>query len=92
MGKKSGKIRIPKKVLGFKLSKGSRKDLRKLLKVLESPQARTIAVSAASVALAYLAEKAAERKGPLRKLAGKAASLVQNDEDASSKAAGVTKM
>ena len=79
MGKKNGgKLRIPKKVLGFKLSKGSRKDLRKLLKLLESPEARTIAISAASVAFGYLAEKTAERKGPLGKLAGKAAALAQS--------------
>lgn len=91
MGKKNDKIKIPKKVLGFKLSKGSRKDLRRLLKVLEAPEARAIAVSATSVAIAYLAEKAAERKGPLRKLASKAASFVQPDEAPSAKA-GVTKM
>ena len=77
--KKDGKVKIPKRVLGFKLSKGSRRDLRKLLKLIETPQARAIAVSAASVAFGYLAEKTAERKGPLGKLANKAAALAQTN-------------
>lgn len=68
---------VPKKVLGFKLSKGSRKDLRRLLKLLESPEARALAVSAASVALGFLGEKAAARKGPLARIVGKAATLAR---------------
>ena len=79
MGKKNNsKVKIPKKVLGFKLSKGSRKDLRRLLKLLDEPEARAIAISAASVAFGYLAKKTAERKGPLGKLAGKAAAIAQS--------------
>ena len=79
MGKKNnGKIKIPKQVLGFELSQGTRKDLRKLLKLIEGPEARGIAISAASIAFGYLAEKTAARKGPLGKRAGKAAAPAQS--------------
>ncbi len=75
--KKDGKYRIPRKVLGFKLSKGSRKDLRRLLKLIEGPEARAIAISAASIAFGYLAEKTAKRKGLLRELVGTDAAPAQ---------------
>lgn len=79
MSKKTdGKARIPKQVFGFKLSKGSRKDLRKLLKLIEGPEARGIAISAASIAFGYMAEKTAGHKGPLRKPAGKSAASQPN--------------
>jgi hypothetical protein len=71
--KKHGKASIPKKVLGFKLSKGTRKDLGKLLSLLDGPEARGLAISAAGIALGYLAEKTAAGKGPLSKLAGEVA-------------------
>ena len=48
-------VRIPK-VLGFKLSKGTRSDLHKLSQHLETPEARGLAISALGVGLAYLAE------------------------------------
>lgn len=70
--------KIPKKVLGFKLSKGSRKDLRKLLKLIEGPEMRGIALSAASIALGYLTDKGLERKGP-GKRAGKPAGLERSN-------------
>jgi hypothetical protein len=70
MGKKShGKAGIPKKVLGFKLSKGTRKDLAKLVSLIDGPETRGLAISAASIALGYLAEKTTSGKGPLGKLA-----------------------
>lgn len=73
MGKKSdGKIKVPRQILGFKLSKGARKDLRKVLKLIEGPEARGIAISAASIAFGYLAEKTAAPNGPSGKRAGKA--------------------
>lgn len=75
--KRSETAKIPKKVLSFKLSKGSRKDLRKLLKLVEGPEIRGIAISAASVALGFLAEKTVERKGPPGKRAGKTAGRAQ---------------
>lgn len=71
MGKKN-KAKIPKKIAGFKLSKGSRKDLRKLLRMIEEPQARALALSALGVLAAYLGERLAEGKGPLSKVARKA--------------------
>ena len=64
-------IEIPKKVLGFKLSKGTRKDLRKLLKRMDSPEARALALSAAGAAAAYLAEHAARRDGTIGRIASK---------------------
>ena len=66
-------IKIPKKVLGFKLSKGTRKDLRKLLKRMDSPEARALAISAAGAAVAYFAEQAAQREGLIGRVAGKVA-------------------
>jgi hypothetical protein len=57
MGKKSGKIEVPKKIMGFKLSKGTRKDIRKLLKMIGSPDKRHIAMSAAGGLAAFLTER-----------------------------------
>jgi len=92
MGKKKDiSIKIPKRVLGFKLSKGSRKDIRKLLNSLDSPQARTLAVSAASVAIGYLVERTAEHKGPLNQLVRKASALTSRSKS-DAEPAGVTKM
>jgi len=56
------KLKVPKKVFGFKLSKGTRKDLKKLLKMLGDPDTRTLAISAAGGLAAFLAEKFAERE------------------------------
>jgi hypothetical protein len=78
--KKTTGIKIPKKVLGFKLSKGTRKDVGKLLHMLESSEARAIAVSAGSVALGLILEKAAERQGPIAYVARKAADLTQTHQ------------
>ncbi len=66
-------IEIPKKVLGFKLSKGTRKDLRKLLKRIDSPEGRALALSAAGVAAAFVAEHAARRDGVIGRIASKVA-------------------
>ena len=57
---KKDKPKVPKKILGFKLSKGTRKDLKKLLGMLGSPDTRTFAVSAAGGLAAFLAERFAE--------------------------------
>jgi len=54
------KLKVPKKLMGFKLSKGTRKDLKKLLKMVTEPDTRTIAVSAAGALAAFLAERFAE--------------------------------
>lgn len=56
--KKSPKI--PKEVMGFKLSKGTRKDARKLLKMIGDPDTKDLAVSAAGGLAAFLAERVAE--------------------------------
>jgi len=61
MAKKS-KVKVPKKIMGFKLSKGTRKDLRKLFKMFSRPDTRTLATAAASGLAAYLAERFAEKE------------------------------
>jgi hypothetical protein len=54
------KTKVPKQILGFKLSKGTRKDLKKLIKMLNHPDKHALAVTAASGIAAYLAERLAE--------------------------------
>ena len=54
------KNKVPKKLMGFKLSKGTRKDLKKLLKMVTEPDTRTLAVSAAGALAAFIAERFAE--------------------------------
>ena len=54
------KTKVPKKILGFKLSKGTRKDLKKLLKMFGNPDTHKIAMAAASGLAAFLAERFAE--------------------------------
>jgi len=61
MAKKKGP-KVPKKIMGFKLSKGTRKDLRKLLRMFGSPDTRTLAMTAAGGLAAFLAERFAESK------------------------------
>ena len=57
---KKDKPKVPKEMLGFKLSKGTRKDLRKLIKMLGNPDKQALAVSAAGGIAAFLAERLAE--------------------------------
>ncbi|MBO0749000.1 MAG: hypothetical protein J2O44_01025 [Porphyrobacter sp.] len=59
MAKKSGS-KVPKKVMGFKLSKGTRKDVKKLLKMVGDPDKKDLAISAAGGLAAFLAERVAE--------------------------------
>jgi hypothetical protein len=56
------KIKVPKRILGFKLSKGTRKDLKKLLKMLTHPDERALAVTAATGLAAFLLERFGEKK------------------------------
>ena len=56
------KNKVPKEILGFKLSKGTRKDLKKLLKMVTEPDTRTLAISAAGGLAAFLAERFAEHE------------------------------
>lgn len=67
------KNKVPKKVMGFKLSKGTRKDLKKLLKMLSDPDTRTLAVSAAGALAAFLAKRFAEREFDKHDKRGRAA-------------------
>ena len=54
------KNKVPKKLMGFKLRKGTRKDLKKLLKMVSHPDTRTLAISAAGALAAFIAERFAE--------------------------------
>ena len=63
------KNKVPKEILGFKLSKGTRKDLKKLLRMVTQPDTRTLAISAAGGLAAFLAERFAEHE--IDKQAGK---------------------
>lgn len=56
------KHKVPKEIFGFKLSKGTRKDLKKLMKMFAHPDKRAIAMTAATGLMAFLAERFAERK------------------------------
>jgi len=56
------KNRVPKKILGFKLSKGTRKDLKRLLKMFSKPDTHTLAMTAAGGLAAFLAERFAEHE------------------------------
>ena len=61
MAKKT-KLKVPKKIMGFKLSKGTRKDLKKLLRMLGDPDTRTLALAAANALAAYLAERFVDKE------------------------------
>ena len=54
------KNKVPKKLMGFKLRKGTRKDLKKLLRMVSHPDTRTLAISAAGALAAFIAERFAE--------------------------------
>lgn len=56
------KYKVPRKLMGFKLSKGTRKDLKKLLKMVTEPDTRTLAVSVAGALAAFIAERFTERE------------------------------
>ena len=59
---KKNKVKVPKRVFGFKLSKGTRKDLRKLLAMVEHPDKRAIAMTAAGGLATFLMERLADKK------------------------------
>lgn len=61
MAKKT-KLKVPKDIVGFKLSKGTRKDVKKLLKMIGDPDKKDLAVSAAGGLAAFLAERVAEHE------------------------------
>jgi len=62
MAKKNKGPKVPKKIMGFKLSKGTRKDLKKLLRMFGNPDTRKLAMTAASGLAAYLAQRFVENK------------------------------
>ena len=62
MAKKDSGLKVPKRIMGFKLSKGTRKDLKKLLRMFGDPDTRKLAMTAASGLAAYLAQRFVENK------------------------------
>lgn len=54
------KIKAPKRTLGFKLSKGTRKDLRKLLRMVEHLDKRALAITVGTGRATFLAERFTE--------------------------------
>lgn len=58
------KWKVPRKLFGFKLSKGTRKDLKKLLKMLGRPDTHRIATSALGALIALLTERMAAHQLP----------------------------
>ena len=54
---KKKKSKVPKRLFGFKLSKGTRKDLKKLLRMLTHPDTHTLAKAAMGALAALLAER-----------------------------------
>jgi len=56
------KKKVPKKILGFKLSKGTRKDLKKLLKMFGNADSHKVAASVAAALTAYLIERFGEHQ------------------------------
>jgi hypothetical protein len=56
------KPKVPKQILGFKLSKGTRKDIKKLLKMFRNPDTHTLAMTVAGGLAAFLAERFAEHE------------------------------
>jgi len=59
---KKKKVKVPKNILGFKLSKGTRKDLKKLLRMVEHPDKRALALTAGTGLATFLAERFADRQ------------------------------
>jgi hypothetical protein len=57
-----GKIKVPKRIFGFKLSKGTRKDLRKLMRMVEHPDKRALAITVGTGLATFLAERFTERQ------------------------------
>jgi hypothetical protein len=58
---KKNKRKVPKEILGFKLSGGTRKDLRKLMKMLTHPDKRAIAATVGTGLATFLLERIAHR-------------------------------
>ncbi len=67
MAKKNKGLKVPKKIMGFKLSKGTRKDLKKLLRMFGDPDTRKLAMTAASGLAGYLAHRFAADDQPAKR-------------------------
>jgi hypothetical protein len=66
MAKQDKGPKVPKKIMGFKLSKGTRKDLKKLMRMFEDADTRTLAMTAVSGLAAFLASHFTDKPPPKR--------------------------
>lgn len=57
MAKKIGGVKVPKRILGLKLRKGTRKDIAALVKALKHPDGRALAMAAMAAFGPLLAER-----------------------------------
>lgn len=56
---KKNKIKLPKKIAGYKVSKDMRRNLTSLVRMLDSPDAKALIASGAGMFLTHLAERRA---------------------------------
>lgn len=61
MAKKIRGVKVPKKLLGHKLRKGTRRDIADLVKAVGHPNAKSLVAAASAAILPFLAEKVADR-------------------------------
>lgn len=66
MAKKIRGVKVPKKILGLKLRKGTRKDIAFLVKKVRHPDARSLVLAATAALGPMLAERIAARKGKIK--------------------------
>ena len=53
---KKNKIKLPKKIAGHKISKGARRNLTWLIRMLERPEAKALIASGAGMVFTHFAE------------------------------------
>lgn len=66
MGKKIDGVRVPKRILGRKLRKGTRKDIAALMKTFGQRDAKSMVMTAVAAAAPLLAERLIHRRVKLK--------------------------
>lgn len=59
--KKINGVKVPRKILGHKLRKGTRRDIADLVKAVGHPDAKSLMAGAAAAVLPFLAEKLSDK-------------------------------
>jgi hypothetical protein len=57
MGKKVNGVKVPKRIMGFKLRKGTRKDIAAVANALGHPDAKSLVLAAMAALGPFLAER-----------------------------------